>query len=112
MSPSPYAGLLDVLEKDVERVFVAGLKKRGLKSIKLNALSQRGWHDRLVFVPGGRPVLMELKRPGAGLTGSQPEIHALIDSLGGYRQHVCDSAEAALAIVDMYLAEDRALRAP
>lgn len=107
-----YTGLLKVLERDVEKAFVAGLKKRGLRSIKLNAIGQRGWHDRLVMLPGGRPIFMELKRPGAGLTGSQPEIHELVKSLGGYRQHMCDDAKAALAVVDKYLEEDRALRAP
>lgn len=98
-----YEGLLPVLEKDVEAAFVRGLKKRGLKSVKLNVQGQRGWHDRLVLIPGGRPVFMELKRPGAGLTGSQPEIHAFLEGLGGYHQHVCDDATKALEIVDEIL---------
>lgn len=98
-----YEGLLPTLEKDVEAAFVRGLKKRGLRSVKLNVQGQRGWHDRLVLLPGGRPVFMELKRPGATLTGTQPEIHAFVTALGGYRQHVCDDAVQALAIIDDHL---------
>ena len=102
-----YDGLVPIIEKDVEAAFVRGLKKRGLRSIKLNIQGQRGWHDRLVLIPGGRPIFMELKRPGATLTGSQPEIHAFVTMLGGYRQHVCDNADEALAVVDNYLRCDR-----
>lgn len=36
----------------------------GLTSIKLNLRGNRAWPDRLFFVPGGRPVLIEFKRPG------------------------------------------------
>lgn len=39
----------------------------GLTSIKLNLRGNRAWPDRLFFVPGGRPVLIEFKRPGDDL---------------------------------------------
>jgi hypothetical protein len=49
-------------EASLEQTFVKGLKQLKLESLKLNLQGQRGWPDRLVLVPGGRPVLIEFKR--------------------------------------------------
>lgn len=49
-------------ESSYELTFTRELKKRKLRSLKLNIRGQSGWPDRLVLIPGGRPLLVELKR--------------------------------------------------
>jgi len=54
-----------MLERDVERRFVARLKKElGLRSAKLKAIANSGWPDRLIPLPNGLSVYVELKAPG------------------------------------------------
>lgn len=54
-----------MLERDVERRFVARLKKElGLRSAKLKAISNVGWTDRLVPLDNGLSVYIEFKAPG------------------------------------------------
>ena len=40
------------------------LEELGVPSLKLNVRGNRAYPDRLFFVPGGRPTLIELKRAG------------------------------------------------
>lgn len=74
--------VLKELEKAIEQRLVKGLKKRGVPNVKLNVMYSRGWPDRLIFIPGGRPFLCELKRPGETLTPLQEEVHAQLKALG------------------------------
>jgi len=54
-----------MLERDVERRFVARLKKElGLRSAKLKAIANAGWPDRLIPLKNGISVYVELKAPG------------------------------------------------
>ena len=54
-----------MLERDVERRFIARLKKElGLRSAKLKAIANAGWTDRLVPLKNGLSVYIELKAPG------------------------------------------------
>lgn len=55
------------LEAAHERAFVRGLRAFSLESVKLNIHGQRGCPDRLVLLPGGRAVFVELKRAGEDL---------------------------------------------
>lgn len=90
------------LEKHIEARFIRGLKSRGLVHLKLNVMFSRGWPDRQVFIPGGRPFLCELKRPGENLTPLQEEVHAQLKALG-YDVETHWSAETALIAVDIRL---------
>jgi len=54
-----------MLERDVERRFVARLKKElGLRSAKLKAIANAGWMDRLIPLKNGLSVYIEFKAPG------------------------------------------------
>lgn len=55
---------MTVLESDVERKLVRELKKLGITHVKMHAISQKGWPDRLITLDGGRAVFIELKAPG------------------------------------------------
>jgi Holliday junction resolvase len=62
------------LERDVERALVKALRIKGIKHIKLSAISQRGMPDRLVFLPKGKAVFIELKAPGREGTLSENQM--------------------------------------
>lgn len=51
-----------MLEKQVEQYLIRRVKSLGGLSLKLTSLI--GIPDRLVLLPGGRCVFVELKRPG------------------------------------------------
>ena len=54
-----------MLERDVERRFVARAKKElGLRTAKLKAVANAGWTDRLVPLKNGLSVYLEFKAPG------------------------------------------------
>tara|TARA_R100001129_G_scaffold146149_2_gene107425 strand:- start:503 stop:838 length:336 start_codon:yes stop_codon:yes gene_type:complete len=50
------------LEKDVERVLVRGIKQLGGDVRKLSWVGRRGAPDRLVFLPPGSRLPLEMKR--------------------------------------------------
>lgn len=61
-------------ERDVDRALTRELKKLGLTSIKLTSLGRYGtggWPDRLILLPRGRAVFVELKAPGEVPTARQ-----------------------------------------
>lgn len=91
-------------EATVEASFVRALKRHGLTTLKLNLQGNRGWPDRLVLLPGGRCVFIELKRPGGKARALQLHVHAKLRALG-FEVAVCDNAVAAAAFV--YAAKDR-----
>ena len=54
-----------MLERDVERRFIARIKKElGLRSAKLKAVANAGWPDRLIPLRNGLSVYIEFKAPG------------------------------------------------
>lgn len=54
------------LEKDIERKLVAMVKRRGGLCLKWVCPGWAGVPDRIVLLPGGRVVFVELKRPEGG----------------------------------------------
>lgn len=53
-----------VLERGVEAALVRQVEVAGGVAIKIRLV--RGFPDRLVFLPGGRVIAIELKRPKGG----------------------------------------------
>lgn len=58
---------MDILEKDLEKKMKDRLEKLGCMVLKFTSPGNAGVPDRLVFIPGGKLVLVELKRPGGKL---------------------------------------------
>lgn len=65
----------DVLERDVERALVRRVKQLGGMAEKFTSPGKRSVPDRLVTLPGGRLIFVELKRPGQEPTGKQHKDH-------------------------------------
>ena len=53
-----------MLESQIERYFCREIKKLGGRTLKLTPPGMAGMPDRLVLLPGGRVVFVELKAPG------------------------------------------------
>lgn len=71
----------DGLEKGVEDFFINEVKKAGGFSIK--GVGRAGLPDRFAFLPGGRFLLVELKRPRGGrVSPIQKAMHQLLTDLG------------------------------
>ena len=72
-----------MLESTIERRVCAWLKKEhGLMSSKLVTPGQTGYPDRIIWIPGGKPMLVEFKRPGEKPTKKQQYIISELQKLG------------------------------
>jgi len=64
-----------MLERDVEAHLVARVKSLGGIAMKLTSPQRRSVTDRIVLLPGGRVVFVELKSPGKKPTDAQMREH-------------------------------------
>lgn len=71
-----------MLERDIERAFVAHVKKLGGTAEKFTSPQRRSVPDRLVTLPSGRIIFVELKAPGKQVTDSQKRDHDRRRALG------------------------------
>ena len=71
-----------MLEKQVEAHLVARVKALGGIAYKFVSPARRNVPDRLVLLPGGRAVFVELKRPGLKATEAQEREQLRIHALG------------------------------
>jgi DNA anti-recombination protein RmuC len=85
-----------MLERDVEAALVARVKKLGGLCEKFTSPSARSVPDRIVTLPGGRVVFVEVKAPGKKPNALQERDHARRRALG-VRVLVIDTKDAANA---------------
>lgn len=71
-----------MLERDIERALVARVKRLGGTAEKFTSPGRRSVPDRLVTLPGGRIIFVELKAPGKKPTEAQARDHARRTELG------------------------------
>lgn len=64
-----------ILERDLERYFSLQCKKHKLLTLKLHVRFARGWPDRIVALPNGKVLWVELKRPGGKTSALQDKVH-------------------------------------
>jgi hypothetical protein len=86
------------VETDIERKACKQAEKLGVRNIKINTRSDTGWPDRIFFIPGGRPLFIEFKRPGEDPDPKQEYIHEILKKLG-YDIEVHDTVEGAVSAV-------------
>lgn len=58
-----------MLEKDVERLLVQAIKRRGGLCLKWTCPGWVGVPDRIILLPGARVMFVELKRPEGARKG-------------------------------------------
>jgi len=96
-----------MLEKHIERSTCERvLVELGVASAKLTTPGRRGFPDRIFWIPGGKPLMIEFKRPGEEPRPLQSHIHALLKQLG-YHVEVHDDEEAAFKSVEQALGAAR-----
>jgi len=86
-----------MLERRIEQRLVERAKAAGGMAIKWVAPGLSGVPDRIVILPGGRVIFVELKAPGQRPTALQSRIHEMLARLGA-DVRVVDSLEGADAV--------------
>lgn len=71
-----------MLERDIEQYLVRRIKRLGGMAEKFTSPGRRSVPDRLVTLPGGRVVFIELKAPGKNPTENQLRDHQRRRNLG------------------------------
>jgi len=71
-----------MLERDIEKAFVKRVKSLGGMAEKFTSPAKRSVPDRIVTLPGGKIIFVELKKPGAKPTELQLRDHANRRALG------------------------------
>lgn len=86
-------------EKQVEKRLRLKIKSLGGKALKFISPGCSGVPDRLVFLPGGKIVLVELKAPGKKLSPLQEKMRKFFIDLG-FNYYVIDSYEKIEAMIN------------
>lgn len=86
-----------MVEKALERYLVKQSRKFGGLALKWVSPSMAGVPDRIVFLPGGRIIFVELKSPGKRLSPLQARMASVLTELGAEVRCI-DSLEALDAL--------------
>jgi hypothetical protein len=93
------------LEKTaVEAPVVRWARQNGIRQAKLSTPGQRGIPDRIFFLPGGRPCLVEFKRKGKKPTKLQAYTLKVLFDLG-YNVFLTDDADKAIQYLERSLCQ-------
>lgn len=90
---------MQILESSVERAVVQWARERNIQSIKLNLQGRRAYPDRLFWINGGRPALIEFKRPGHKTTPLQAHTLGILKELH-YDVYVADNKKDACRFLE------------
>lgn len=80
------------MEKKIEEYLIKKTKEAGGECFKWESRNSRRSLDRLLFLPGGQLIIVEIKRPGGKFRPAQPYMIKLLRGLG-FRVEVIDSKE-------------------
>lgn len=69
-------------ESDIESYLVAQAASRGGQVRKVRWIGRNGAPDRVVMLPGGRVIWVELKAPGQKAKPHQAREHARMQAMG------------------------------
>lgn len=86
-----------MVEKALERHLVRRAREYGGLALKWVSPSTAGVMDRIVFLPGGRIIFVELKAPGKRLSPLQARMASVLTALGADVRCI-DSMEALDAL--------------
>ena len=83
------------LEKQIEEAVCAFAREQGVLVRKYTSPSCQGVPDRIFWVPGGKPLVIEFKRPKGIMSPIQHREIVAMRKLG-YRVLVIDNVEAGI----------------
>lgn len=86
-----------MLESTIEKALVQQAKRVGGQAFKWTSPGNPGVPDRIVFLPDGRTLLVELKAPGKKPTPLQAKVHKDLTAMG-HQVFVVDSKEGVYAL--------------
>ena len=89
-----------MLEKEIEAYLVKRVKELGGRSYKWVSPGNVGVPDRIVLLPGGRIIFVELKQPGKRPTAVQRVVMAQLRALD-FRATWTDSKEGVDEILGL-----------
>ena len=78
----------------------------GVKGSKLKIIGENGFPDRIFWIPGGKPFLIEFKKPGEDPEPLQTENHDVLRKLD-YKIEVHDNEYEACEAIINYLETTR-----
>lgn len=81
------------MEKKIEKYLVQSVEQIGGLCVKFPPLFFRGFPDRIVLLPDGLVVFVELKAPGKTPRLIQRKVHRELTALG-FRVEVIDTPES------------------
>lgn len=111
MDGAPTKGELKLKEvQHVQNPCVAWARRNGIRATKLQGPGNRSNPDYIFWIPGGRPLLIEFKRPGQEPTPLQTHTILLFHD-DGYDVEVHDTKESAIEAITKKSIESR-LTAP
>jgi|688.fasta_scaffold2596652_2 hypothetical protein len=87
-----------MLEKMIEAFLVKRVEARGGMCLKQEWINTRGAPDRLVLLPEGNIMMIELKQKGVKPEDHQRRMHNRLRALG-VQVEVVDSVEAVEALI-------------
>ena len=85
---------MSIRERDVEKYLVGRLEKLGLRCLKFLPDQANGMPDRVVLLPEGRVVWVELKTKGGALSELQKLRHVELARQGHVVEVVWSKAQA------------------
>ena len=94
----PHFGGFGMREHQIESYLVDLAQRKGGLCYKWQS-TRRGVPDRLLFIPGGKVVLVEVKAPGEKPTTQQLYVHGLLREKG-QDVRVVDSRESVERLIE------------
>jgi VRR-NUC domain len=73
---------MNQLESEIEAAVSEWCDERNILHAKFSPMGQAGWPDHIYFLPNGRPLLVEFKRPGEQPRKLQRYKLGLLEELG------------------------------
>jgi len=89
-----------ILERDIEEYFRKKFNQIG-KVFKWTSPGVKGVPDRIVFLPGGKVIFVELKRPKSKPRATQLIVHRLLAKLGT-KVWIVDSKDAVDKLYELW----------
>lgn len=86
-----------------DRTRVRAERELGVPSLLLNLRYDNGWPDCLFLITGGRPLLMEFKRPGKDLEPLQVERRETLEKLNYDVVGPVDNVDEAMIMIQLAL---------